>query len=79
LIADRQADEAARERVDVELDVEVEAMPVEGDGDRPPVADPLRAPEESLEGAAQRPLVGGAWMVADDDLLACSAIDLGAK
>src|SRR5690606_7288757 len=57
-IADRDADEGRGVRVDVELDVEDEALAAEGDGDLHPVADPLRAREVRLEGAARRDLVG---------------------
>lgn len=77
LVSDRQADEAVAEGIDHELDVEAEAGVVDGDGDRPAVADPLCSAEEGLEGAAQRALVGGAFAASLRLALAVDEEDVG--
>ena len=63
-IGDVRADEGAGGCVDVELEVEREALAVDLDGDEGPVADPLRVREVGHEGASERRLIGASTAAA---------------
>jgi hypothetical protein len=58
VVTHRGADQRAGERIDIELEVEVEALAVDRDGHLHAVTDPLCVGEEDLEGVTSGLLVG---------------------
>jgi hypothetical protein len=75
LVAHGGADEGSRVGIDIELEVEDEALLVDDDRDLHAITDPLCAGEEGLERASQRELIGATPVATNDGALGVNIQD----